>query len=141
MLTDWLRGLRATLDGRARVRALSRRVTNLSLHPDDTLVCYLEHHPPTAIAVEELALPAAQELERQGVSVLAPLVSHGRLVGLLGLGQPAAAGVYSADDLLFLTAVANAAAPAIRVAQLLARERTRVLREDRPHAAAGLGRP
>ena len=141
MLADWLGSLWATLGGRAQVRALNLRPTSLHIRPDDTLIGYLERHPPAALAVDGLDGPAARELEQQGVRLIVPLLAQGRLVGLLGLGEPATDRVYSADDLLFLTALANAAAPAVRIGQLLAREQSRARRDGQPRAAAGLGRP
>ena len=58
-----------------------------------------------------------------GVTVLVPLVNQGRLVGLLSLGEPASGGSYSRDDLAFLTTLADEAAAAARIAQLLAWQR------------------
>jgi GAF domain-containing protein len=101
------------------------RPTDVHLRPDDALVCYLEHHPPVALRVRDLDAPHRHLLEAHGVRLLVPLVTQGRLVGLLGVGDPAAERAYSADDLLFLTALARTAAPAARIAHLLARERAR----------------
>ena len=140
MLAEWLRGLRATLAGGGPVQAAGPGSAGLRFTPDDTLIGYLEHQPARAFALAHLDVAPAHTLERQGVRVLAPLLTQGRLVGLLGLGEPVAERVYAPDDLLFLGAVASAAAPAIRIAQLLARERPRVPR-DAQRAADASGRP
>src|SRR5258708_27189723 len=67
--------------------------------------------------------PAAPYLGANGVSWLVPLVTQGRLVGLLSLGEPAGGGGYSRGDLAFLTTLADTAAAVARIAQLLSRHR------------------
>jgi GAF domain-containing protein len=94
--------------------------------PDAVLIAYFEQHPaPLAVLELDQHSPAVARLHASGVTLLAPLVTQGRLVGLLGLGEPASGGVYSADDRRFLSALAAEAAPAVRIAQLLASERAR----------------
>jgi GAF domain-containing protein len=115
------------LFGRAALRlvgpdhALTYR---LEIAPDDPLVSYAAHHPgPHDVAELALASPAVRRLEEQGLLMVVPLVAQGHLVGLLGLGPPQSGGPYTADDLRFLGGLAADAAPAIRIAQLLAGRR------------------
>jgi len=123
---EWLRDLWATLAGRphspvpAPDQATLKR---LEIAPDEQLIGYFEQHPVPLVAHGiDLASPAAPYLGANGVSLLVPLVTQGRLVGLLSLGEPAGGGSYSRDDLAFLTTLADEAAAAARIAQLLAQQ-------------------
>ena len=122
-IAAWLRELSATLGVRTHGLTMDDVPARLALDADDALVAYLERRSPTPLVVEDLEQPAGWVLQHHDVRLLVPLVTQGRLVGLLGLGAPAAERTYSTDDLLFLTALARAAAPAVRIAQLRARER------------------
>jgi GAF domain-containing protein len=136
-IAQWLRALSAMLGGRARRPNGDGGPACLPLDADDALIAYLESRTPAPVSVEDLHEPARWILQQQGVSLLVPLVTQGRLVGLLGLGAPAAGRTYSADDLLFLTALARVAAPAVRIAQLLERGRAGARRD----AAGRVGTP
>ena len=120
----WLRDLWATLAGRPHSQVPSEDVITLKqleTAPDEQLIAYFEQHPAPLIADGiDLALPAVPFLAANGVSLLVPLVTQGRLVGLPSLGEPAGGGSYSRDDLAFLTTLADEAAAAARIAQLLA---------------------
>jgi GAF domain-containing protein len=97
----------------------------LEIAPDEQLIGYFEQHPVPLVAHGiDLASAAAPYLGANGVSLLVPLVTQGRLVGLLSLGDPAGGGAYSRDDLAFLSTLADEAAAAAWIAQLLARART-----------------
>jgi len=123
----WLRDLWATLAGRPHSPVPAPNFTTLKqleIAPDERLIGYFEQHPGPLVAHGiDLASPAALYLAATGVSLLVPLVTQGRLVGLLTLGEPAGGGSYSRDDLAFLTTLADEAAAAARIAQLLARQR------------------
>jgi GAF domain-containing protein len=124
---QWLRDLWATLAGRPHSPVPAHDFTalkELEIAPDEQLIGYFEQHPaPLSADGIDLASPAAPYLGANGVSLLVPLVTQGRLVGLLSLGEPAGGGRYSRDDLAFLTTLADEAAAAARIAQLLARQR------------------
>jgi GAF domain-containing protein len=123
----WLRGWWATLAYRSHAPVSSEDVITLKqleISPDEQLIAYFEQHPAPLIADSiDLALPAVTLLATSGVRLLVPLVTQGRLVGLLSLGEPAGGGSYSRDDLAFLTTLADEAAAAARIAQLSARQR------------------
>ena len=51
-----------------------------------------------------------------------PLVAQSQLVGLLSLGAPLTGGGFSPEDLVFLTTLADEAAAAVRIVQLLDHE-------------------
>ena len=122
----WLRDLWATLAGLPHSPVPSEDVIrlNIEIAPDEQLIAYCEQHPaPLTADGFDLALAAVPLLAANGVSLLVPLVTQGRLVGLLSLGEPAGGGSYSRDDLAFLTTLADEAAAAARIAQLLARQR------------------
>jgi GAF domain-containing protein len=100
---------------------------SLDLVPESALVAYLEQNPePTAADSPELP-PGTSGLSG-GVSLLVPLVSEGRLVGLLSLGLPHGSKMYSADELMFIATLADEAAAAARIAQL------RSVRAGRPRS-------
>ena len=123
----WLRDLWATLASLPHSPVPSEdviRLKQLEIAPDEQLIAYFEQHPAPLIADSiHLALPAVTLLATSGVRLLVPLVTQGRLVGLLSLGEPAGGGSYSRDDLAFLTTLADEAAAAARIAQLLAAAR------------------
>ena len=78
------------------------------------LIAYLERNPGP-IAADSPKLPSSVAAE---AILLVPLVAQGRLVGLLSLGTPRQAEAYSADDLAFLSTLADESAAAARIAQL-----------------------
>ena len=135
---QWLRGWWATLAGRSHVPVPAPGFATLKpceIAPDEQLIAYFEQHPvPLAAHGIDLAPPAASYLGSNGVSLVVPLVTQGRLVGLLSLGEPSGGGSYSRDDLAFLTALADEAAAAARIAQLSLRVRQTI---DSSDPAAG----
>jgi GAF domain-containing protein len=87
--------------------------------PDESLIAYLElYQLPLAHNSRDLPVAAAAYLAASCTRLLVPLVVQRRLVGLLSLREPAAGGTYSSDDLLFLSALADQAATAVRLVQL-----------------------
>ena len=134
----WLRDLWSTLAGRPRSPLPRAEIVTLNqreIAPDEQLIAYFEQHPaPLTADGIDLALAVVPFLSANGVSLLVPLVTQGRLVGLLSLGEPAGGGSYSRDDLAFLTTLADEAAAAARIAQLSLRVRQSI---DRGDAAAG----
>lgn len=78
-----------------------------------------------------------QSLKDRDIHLLVPLISHGELVGWLGLGPRRSEQPFSYDDRALLRDLALRAGPAIRVAQLVrvrqreARERERLAHEMR----------
>ena len=96
------------------------------LTPDDPLLAHL-----TAVAAPvllhdlDLDTPGVHRLRERGVHLLVPLVSAGELVGLVALGPPLRDDTYSRDARQLLQDLAGRAAPALRVGQLLSRERRR----------------
>ena len=124
----WLRDLWATLAGRRPHLPDPEPdftiLKQLEVAPDEELIGYFEQHPVPLVARGiDLASPAAPYLGADGVSLLVPLVTQGRLVGLLSLGEPAGGGSYSRDDLAFRTTLADEAAAAARIVHLLAQQR------------------
>jgi GAF domain-containing protein len=124
----WLRDLWATLAGHPHPPVPRDDVAilkPLEVTPDARLIAYFEQHPAPLVAdgIDRVS-PAVPYLAADGVSLLVPLVTQGRLVGLLSLGEPSGGGGYSRADLAFLTTLADEAAAAARIAQLLARERS-----------------
>ena len=136
--SGWLGDLWTTLTGGVGApvaRAEFAPPKQLDIAPDERLIAYFEQHPAPLVADGiDLASPAVQYLAANGVSLLVPLVTQGRLVGLLSLGEPAGGGSYSRDDLAFLTTVADEAAAAARIAQLSLRVRQTI---DSSDTAAG----
>jgi len=63
--------------------------------------------------------------------LVVPLVTHGELIGWLGLGPRRSGQDYSGDDRALLTNLAIQAAPAVRVAQLVAQRQIELLEHER----------
>jgi serine phosphatase RsbU (regulator of sigma subunit) len=74
---------------------------------------------PTRLEELALASPGRDALRAAGMSLAVPLVSQGELVGLLALGSRLSERGYAADDRALLHDLAQRAAPALRVAQLV----------------------
>jgi serine phosphatase RsbU (regulator of sigma subunit) len=90
--------------------------------PDDPLIAWLEAATaPVALDELEVASPARDALQAAGMRLVVPLVSQARLVGLLGLGPRRSERDYAVDDRKLLEDLAERAAPALRVAQLVRR--------------------
>jgi GAF domain-containing protein len=91
----------------------------LDLRPDRALLLYLEQHPEP-IAANSPNVPVLAPLApfAAGASLLIPLVAQRHVVGLLALAEPRDGGAYSADDLDFLTTLADEAAAAALIARL-----------------------
>ena len=88
--------------------------------PDAELIAFFEQHPaPVAADTSDLPSAVSSYLAAAKMSLLVPLVAQRQLVGLLSLGPPVTGGAYSADDLVFLSTLADEAAGAARIIRLL----------------------
>jgi len=87
---------------------------------DDPIIAHLEA-ATGPVALDELGAvsPARDTLQGAGMRLVVPLVSQRRLVGLLGLGPRRSGRDYASDDRKLLEDLAERAAPAVRVAQLV----------------------
>jgi serine phosphatase RsbU (regulator of sigma subunit) len=89
---------------------------------DDPIIARLEDvTAPVTLEELEVASPARDALQAAGMRLVVPLVSQARLVGLLGLGPRRSERDYAGDDRKLLEDLAERAAPALRVAQLVRR--------------------
>jgi serine phosphatase RsbU (regulator of sigma subunit)/anti-sigma regulatory factor (Ser/Thr protein kinase) len=86
---------------------------------------------PVDIGTLELASPALQKLRDAGVALVVPLVTQGELIGTLNLGPRLSEQEYSSDDRRLLATLASQAAPAIRVAQLVAEQTAEAAERER----------
>jgi serine phosphatase RsbU (regulator of sigma subunit) len=87
---------------------------------DDPIIAHLEvATAPVALDELEVASPARDALRAARMRLVVPLVSQARLVGLLGLGPRRSERDYAVDDRKLLEDLAERAAPALRVAQLV----------------------
>jgi len=113
----------------------------IAIADDDGLLTYTLRHSG-ALEMRRLRTassesPFAQTLRKQDVEIVAPLVSQGQLLGLVGLGLRLDGEAYSREDRSLLTTLAAQVAPALRVAQLAqaqqqqAREHERIEQELR----------
>jgi serine phosphatase RsbU (regulator of sigma subunit) len=103
-------------------RARRTPVVVVQVGPDDPLIAWLEGATaPVALDELEVASPARDALQAAGMRLVVPLVSQARLVGLLGLGPRRSERDYAVDDRKLLEDLAERAAPALRVAQLVRR--------------------
>jgi serine phosphatase RsbU (regulator of sigma subunit) len=95
-------------------------VVQVQVGREDPIIAYLEAiTAPVALDELELASPARDALQAAGMRLVVPLVSQARLVGLLGLGPRRSERDYASDDRKLLEDLAERAAPALRVAQLV----------------------
>jgi serine phosphatase RsbU (regulator of sigma subunit) len=95
----------------------------------------LGHFNRIAAAVDidslEMESPGLEWLKTSNAKVAVPLISQGELVGWISLGPRLSEQDYSADDRSLLTNLAAHAAPALRVAQLVAQQQAETLRRER----------
>jgi serine phosphatase RsbU (regulator of sigma subunit) len=75
--------------------------------------------------------PVLDQLRAAGLKILVPLITHGELIGWLGLGPRLSEQEYSADDRMLLFNLAVQAAPVVRVAQLVVQQRAEALERQR----------
>ncbi|HEV2109369.1 MAG TPA: GAF domain-containing SpoIIE family protein phosphatase, partial [Thermomicrobiales bacterium] len=108
----------------------------LDLDPDDPLVACLKEIQGTAdVAKLDVDSPLTRQLHDRGIVLVVPMVSHGEVVGVLGLGPRRGRQAYSDGDRALLTGLAAQAAPVLRVAQMVrqrqaeAQERERIEQE------------
>lgn len=104
----------------------------VDIAPDDPLLAYVTAHP-AAVGVDQLDLPspALVALRDAGVALIVPLVAQGELIGLLNLGPRLSERPYSGEDKHLLEELATHAAPAIRVAQLVADHKAEAAEHER----------
>ncbi len=100
--------------------------------PNDPLLAYFQH-ASGAVEVNRLNLdsPALRRLKEEGVAIVVPLVSQGKLVGIINLGQRRSDQEYSSDDRRLLDDLAVQAAPAVRVAQLVRQQELAAVERER----------
>lgn len=105
---------------------------NLHITPGDPLFVYLQSNPKTLI-MENLTLrsPAVEQLRAAGVQMIVPLVNQGELIGIVNIGDRMSEQLYSIDDRKLLDDLAVQAAPAVRVAQLVQRQRAEARERER----------
>jgi serine phosphatase RsbU (regulator of sigma subunit)/anti-sigma regulatory factor (Ser/Thr protein kinase) len=104
----------------------------IEIAPTDPLFALLQSAPGVVdIGRLELESPALRELRAGGVTVIVPLVTQGELIGALYLGPRLSDQVYSTDDRRLLSTLAAQAAPAIRVAQLVAEQAAEIQARER----------
>ena len=101
-------------------RARHAEVVPVQVDGDDPIVAHLEAAPgPVDLDELEVDSPARDALEAAGMHLVVPLVSQASLVGLLALGPRRSERDYAGDDRKLLEDLAQRAAPAVRVAQLV----------------------
>src|SRR4051812_34082525 len=92
----------------------------IEIPANDPLFAYLQAASGVVEADRlELDSPALEGLRASGVTLIVPLVTHGELIGALYLGPRLSDQEYNSDDRRLLGTLAQQAAPAIRVAQLV----------------------
>ncbi len=109
---------------------VSRSAAEISTQ--DPLVLHLDRLPGAEpIGNLELDSPGLLHLTASGIQLVVPLVTHGELIGWLGLGPRRSGQEYSVDDRTLLTNLAIQAAPVVRVAQLVAQQQAELLDRER----------
>ena len=112
-----------TVDGGAAQRVGPKLSPTVIARDDPILVRFQK--TPGAVDIRNLDIesPALRALKRAGIELVVPLTFHGDLIGLLNLGPRLSQQAYSPDDRDLLNNLAAQAAPAVRVAQLIRRQR------------------
>jgi serine phosphatase RsbU (regulator of sigma subunit) len=101
-------------------RARRAQIVRVEVHRDDPIVAHLEAADgPLDLEALELVSPARGALREAGMTLVVPLISRANLVGLLALGPRRGERDYSGDDRKLLDDLAERAAPALRVAELV----------------------
>ena len=104
----------------------------VEIGPNDPLLAYFQS-ASEAVDIDALELdsPALRELKAAGVKLAVPLVSQGELIGVLNLGPRLSEQDYSSDDRRLLDKLADQAAPALRVAQLVREQKAEAATRQR----------
>jgi serine phosphatase RsbU (regulator of sigma subunit) len=101
-------------------RARRAEIVRVEVDRGDPIVAHLEAAgSPVHLDELELISPARDALRAAGMTLVVPLVSQTKLVGLLALGPRRSERDYSGDDRKLLEDLAERAAPALRVAELV----------------------
>jgi serine phosphatase RsbU (regulator of sigma subunit) len=101
-------------------RARRAEIVQVEVDRGDPIVAHLEAAgSPVRLEELELVSPARDALRAAGMTLVVPLVSQTKLVGLLALGPRRSERDYSGDDRKLLEDLAERAAPALRVAELV----------------------
>jgi serine phosphatase RsbU (regulator of sigma subunit) len=101
-------------------QARRAEIVRVEVDRGDPIVAHLEAaSSPVDIDELELVSPAHGALRAAGMTLVVPLVSQTKLVGLLALGPRRSERDYSGDDRNLLEDLAERAAPALRVAELV----------------------
>jgi GAF domain-containing protein len=101
-------------------RARRAEIMRVEVDRGDPIVAHLEAAgSPVRLDELELISPARDALRAAGMTLVVPLVSQTKLVGLLALGPRRSERDYSGDDRKLLEDLAERAAPALRVAELV----------------------
>lgn len=96
----------------------------LNISPTDPLLSYLTSVGGVILLSNlEMDSPAVQSLRQANVKILMPLINQGELIGLISLGPRRSEQEYSTDDRQYLTTLATQASPALRIAQMVKRQR------------------
>jgi serine phosphatase RsbU (regulator of sigma subunit) len=101
-------------------RARRAEIVRVEVDRGDPIVVHLEAASgPVDLDQLELVSPARGALRAAGMTLVVPLISQTKLVGLLALGPRRSERDYSGDDRNLLEDLAERAAPTLRVAQLV----------------------
>ncbi|MHB1133464.1 MAG: ATP-binding SpoIIE family protein phosphatase [Chloroflexota bacterium] len=121
--------------------AAARTLTRVQVAPDDPLMTMVTQG---ALIVEVDRVkgdsPALRLLREAGIKLVVPLISSGELIGLLNVGPRLSDQEYSPDDHLLLRSLGTQAAPALRVAQLVAEQREEAAERERIKHELGVAR-
>lgn len=118
-------------DGLATAATPAREIA-VDIADNDPLLAYLQSAPgPVDVARLELDSLAVRALREAGITLVVPLVTHGELIGTLNLGPRLSEQEYSADDRKLLGNLASQAAPALRIAQLVAEQEVEARERER----------
>jgi len=101
-------------------RARRAEIVRVEVDRGDPIVAHLEAASgPVDLDELELVSPARDALRAAGMTLVVPLISQTKLVGLLALGPRRSERDYSGDDRKLLDDLAKRGAPTLRVAQLV----------------------
>jgi serine phosphatase RsbU (regulator of sigma subunit)/anti-sigma regulatory factor (Ser/Thr protein kinase) len=102
------------------------------IDPADPLMVYLQQASgPVDLGRLRLESPALKAMLEAGTKIALPLVTQGELIGVLSLGARRSGQEYSVEDHRLLDNLANHAAPALRMAQLVGEQEAQARLRER----------
>jgi serine phosphatase RsbU (regulator of sigma subunit) len=111
---------------------LGSELEDFQIALDDPILEYFLQAPgPFDLEQLDLDIESRHRLVSSGIFMVVPLITHGELVGWLGLGHRLSEQDYTSNDRILLARLAVQVAPSVRVAQLVAEQQAEAIERER----------